>query len=202
MAGLAQTAALLLLASLIGALWAHRLGMVSILAHRQGVRRFQAELPLALGLGSVLGIAIVVLDHGLFMPLSPGVTSATGQASGGLGQPLLLGLFYGGISEEVMMRWGLMTLICWTGFRLLGGGQDKLPEWIAWAGILISAVAFALGHLPAAMQAGLLDSPFLYRILLLNTLAGIVFGWLYWRRSIESACVAHAVVHLCFHALA
>lgn len=201
-AGLVQTAALLLVASFIGAAWAHRLGLVSLLAQRQGIRKFRAELPLALAVGIMLGVAFVALDHWLFMPLSPGFAAATAQASGNPVQTLLLGLLYGGISEEIMMRWGLMTLICWIGVRLFGSGQGELPDWLAWAGILISAVAFALGHLPSAMQTGLLDSLSVVRILLLNTLAGTVFGWLYWRRSLESACVAHAMVHVCFHAFA
>lgn len=29
-------------------------------------------------------------------------------------------------------------------------------------------------------------------------LGGVVFGWLYWRRSLETAMVAHATVHVGF----
>jgi membrane protease YdiL (CAAX protease family) len=36
------------------------------------------------------------------------------------------------------------------------------------------------------------------RILLLNALAGLVFGWLFWRRSLECAMFAHASVHVVF----
>jgi len=200
-AALAQTGVLLLIASVIGAALANRVGMVSILAHRQGFRRLRSELPLAVTLGSLLGITIVVLDQRVFIPLSPGYAAAIHQATASPEQTLLLGLLYGGISEEVLMRWGLMTLVCWLGLRLFGGRRDELPDWVVWASILVSAGVFALGHLPAAMNTGLLDTLFVVRVLLLNSLASIVFGWLYWRRSLESACVAHAVVHVGFHVL-
>ena len=36
------------------------------------------------------------------------------------------------------------------------------------------------------------------RILLLNGLAGIVYGMLFWRRSLESAMVAHMATHVAF----
>jgi membrane protease YdiL (CAAX protease family) len=32
----------------------------------------------------------------------------------------------------------------------------------------------------------------------LNAIGGIVFGWLYWRRSLEAAMVAHASAHVGF----
>ena len=29
-----------------------------------------------------------------------------------------------------------------------------------------------------------------------NTLAGLVFGWLFWRHGLEAAMVAHALAHV------
>lgn len=197
---LLQAAVLLLAASGFGAVFAHRLGLVSILAHRLGVGRLAREIPQALGSGAALGVAITLLDHWLFMPLSNGVVGAN-TLSGSKEQALLLGVLYGGISEEVMMRWGLMTLICWGGMRLLRVRQERMPAWIAWGGIALSAIVFALGHLPAVMLDGMPDAISVIRILMLNTMAGIVFGWLYWRQSIESAFMSHAAVHGCFYLL-
>jgi len=31
---------------------------------------------------------------------------------------------------------------------------------------------------------------------LLNEIAGVIFGWLYWQRSLEAATVAHATFHV------
>jgi hypothetical protein len=36
------------------------------------------------------------------------------------------------------------------------------------------------------------------RTVLLNALGRVVFGWLFWRRSLEAAMVAHGSVHIVF----
>lgn len=199
---LVQTALLLLVACLAGGILAHRLGLVSLLAQRLGFARFREELPLAVVLGAALGGMLVMLDHWVFMPWLGLPETVSPVAGDGAMRALLLGLLYGGVSEEIIFRWGLMTFICWGCMRLAGRHQATLPRWLAWIGIVLSAAVFALAHLPVAGQAGGLDGLTASRLLSLNTLAGIVFGWLYWRRSLESACVAHAVVHVCFWGLA
>jgi membrane protease YdiL (CAAX protease family) len=40
------------------------------------------------------------------------------------------------------------------------------------------------------------------RVIVLNTVAGLVFGWLFWRRGLEAAMVAHATAHLPMQVLA
>lgn len=34
------------------------------------------------------------------------------------------------------------------------------------------------------------------RTVLLNTIVGVALGWLFWRRSLETAMVAHAAFHV------
>ena len=72
-----------------------------------------------------------------------------------------------------------------------------------WLAILVSAVLFGVGHLPAAAMVGMpLTAPVIARVVTLNAFAGIVFGWLFWRRSLEAAMLAHAVTHLSWWAAA
>lgn len=193
---LGQTMALLLAAAWVGSALAHHLGFYSILAHRLGMRRFVAELPVAIGVGVLLGSMIVLLDHWMFMRVSPPVAPFEGRD-----QALLLGVLYGGISEEVMMRWGLMTLICWIGTRLSGHSLSAISWRTAWTGIALSTIVFALSHLPAATQTSDLNAVSIVRIILLNTIAGWGLGWIYWRRSLESAFVAHTMIHVSFYLL-
>ncbi len=200
-AGLVQTALLFLVASLTGAALAHRVGLTSILAHRRGTARFLAGFPLAAGLGASLGCTLAMLDLLVFMPLSPDPPATPPHAAGSREQALLLGVLYGGISEEVMMRWGLMTMICWGLMRLSRKPSPTMPGQIAWTGILASAFLFALGHLPAMGPAGGLEVLPVVRVLVLNTLAGTVLGWIFWKRSLESAFVAHAFVHVSFYVI-
>lgn len=106
---------------------------------------------------------------------------------------LVTKLLYGGITEEILLRFGFMTLVVW-GIWKLG---KKLNPAVYWAGIGISSLVFALGHFPVAFQA--VDSPsvgLLSYILLGNMTGGAVFGYLYWKRGLEAAMIAHMVTHL------
>jgi membrane protease YdiL (CAAX protease family) len=91
------------------------------------------------------------------------------------------------------MRFGLMTLIVWIASKLF---RSTKPI-VYWAGIIISSLLFALGHFPVAYQA--VDNPstgLLTYILLGNTIGGIIFGWLYWKKGLESAFLAHIFAHI------
>ena len=68
-----------------------------------------------------------------------------------------------------------------------------------WRGAL-AAFLFGIGHLPAAVAAGVARAPLQgTRIVVLNMLAGIVFGALYWKVSLEHAMVAHFCADLVLH---
>jgi len=54
-----------------------------------------------------------------------------------------------------------------------------------------------LGHFPIAFQA--IPNPsigLLSYIIIGNTIGGIVFGWLYWKKGLESAFIAHIFTHI------
>jgi membrane protease YdiL (CAAX protease family) len=66
-----------------------------------------------------------------------------------------------------------------------------------WLAIVISALLFGVGHLPyASVVVPALNGVGVVFIVLANTVFGIVFGYLYWRRGLESAMMAHGVAHL------
>jgi hypothetical protein len=111
--------------------------------------------------------------------------------------PLSARLLYGGITEEVLLRWGVMTFLTWLLWRLLQRrGEPVRPVWVSLA-IAASAVLFALGHLPVAhLVLGGFTPGTLAWVLGANTWFGLVFGWLFWRRGLEAAMVAHAMTHL------
>jgi ABC-type sulfate transport system permease component len=62
----------------------------------------------------------------------------------------------------------------------------------------VAALIFAAGHLPVVVSQLELTLAIAARTLLLNTLAGLLFGWLFWRHNLEAAMVAHASTHLGF----
>lgn len=70
-----------------------------------------------------------------------------------------------------------------------------------WLAIVIAAVLFAAGHLPAVAAVSPLTTALIARTLVLNSLAGIAFGWLYWRCGLEAAMVAHFSADLVIHVI-
>ena len=112
---LVQPALLLAAGAAIGAALAHRLGLASHLAGINLRRRFVAELPLAIALGFATGAAIVAADRFLFRAETAAPPTDTARA---IFEALIGGLLYGGLTEEAMMRWGLLSLFAWALVRL------------------------------------------------------------------------------------
>ncbi|WP_300672747.1 CPBP family intramembrane glutamic endopeptidase [Soonwooa sp.] len=103
--------------------------------------------------------------------------------------------FYGGITEEILMRFGIMTFLVWILFKI----SKNKNSWIYWVGIIISSALFGLGHLPVV--ASLVSNPsiqLISYIILGNFIGGLIFGWLYWKKGLETAMIAHIFTHLVF----
>ncbi len=111
--------------------------------------------------------------------------------------PLAAKILYGGVTEEMLMRWGLMTVLVWLPWRFLQKrvGLPRLAYVIG--GILFAALLFGAGHLPAVAAMGAsLTPPVIASVVVGNTAPGLLFGYLYWRRGLEAAILAHAFAHV------
>jgi len=192
-------------ACLLGAFAASRVGLESIVIGSTGGgagiwQRLRNDAGLAVGIGIVGGVLIVVLDAAMM----PFVSQDLPQSVVGATRPTVLDvvayvpvrLLYGGITEELLLRFGLMSILVFVGWRLTGRRADGPQAAVVWAAILIAALLFGLGHLPALAQSVALTPALIVRTVLLNAVAGVLFGWLYWRRTLESAMVAHASFHV------
>lgn len=123
-------------------------------------------------------------------------------ADPGSAMPLAVKLLYGGITEELLVRWGVMTLLLWLGWRTAQRGQGRPAGAVVAVAVLLSALLFAAGHLPAAQAiAGTLTAPVVAFVLVGNTAFGLVAGWLFARRGLEAAVIAHVLAHLLSHPL-
>jgi membrane protease YdiL (CAAX protease family) len=126
--------------------------------------------------------------------LSPGPIAAL---QGQFTPPLFARVLYGGITEEVLLRWGLMTVFTWLTWRFVQRKSGTVKVGLVWLAIVASALLFGAGHLPLAhFLIGSLNGPVVAFVVGLNAAFGVLFGWLYWRRGLESAMVAHAAAHL------
>lgn len=110
----------------------------------------------------------------------------------------LLASIYGGVNEEVLLRLFLFTLIYFVLNKIFRFGGNKRLS-VLWVTNILVALIFGAGHLPAAFKMISPSAFEVFRVLFLNGIAGIVFGWLYWSRGIWTAIAAHFVTDLMIH---
>ena len=70
-----------------------------------------------------------------------------------------------------------------------------------WLVIVVASVLFGLGHLPTTAQLTTLTPLIIARAIVLNGVAGLAFGYLYWKRGLESAMLAHFSADILLHVL-
>jgi len=197
---LIQPAVILSFAVLIGVVLASKVGLSSPVAEALASGRrlgspFKPQILPGI-VGGLLGGAAIVLTALLskqFLPLEV----VTRIAEFGKLLPLPTRLLYGGIVEELLLRWGLMTLLVWAAWRLFQKGHGKpKPAYLILA-ILISAVVFGIGHLPVAyllfQRLSLALTSF---VIVANSIFGLIAGYLYWKKGLESAVIAHMLTHV------
>jgi membrane protease YdiL (CAAX protease family) len=102
-------------------------------------------------------------------------------------------VLFGGIIEEILLRFGLMTLIVWLVSKMT---RSAISSGMYVAGIVIAALLFAVGHLPANAQMLGVSMVTVTRTMLLNVLPGIGFGYLYWKHGLAYAMLGHVTTHV------
>jgi len=195
--GLVQTAVLLAIATGIGLLLAWRVGLGLPIVERWLKKepiqqRLRGILALSIFGGVLVGVIIVGLDLIIFQPLlAEGGIAFPESATPPIWQGILAAL-YGGITEEVLLRLFLMTLLVWIGAKITRSKGGQPATAVLWIATILAAVVFGLGHLPATAALGLpLNGLVITRAILLNGVGGVFFGWLYFARGLESAMLAH-----------
>jgi membrane protease YdiL (CAAX protease family) len=196
-----QTAVLLGVAVSVG-LWAARKSSLrapvsEALVQRRPVGPVVKEFAiLSLIVGTAAALVVVLLDLLAFQPLM------TAAELPQLAEPALwkgaLASLYGGITEELLCRLFLLSalalLLTW-----LSRTRDGLRTWTFWTANLLAALIFGLGHLPATASLLPLTPVVVTRALILNGLLGLAMGWLFWKRGLESAMLAHGVADIVLH---
>jgi len=148
----------------------------------------------ALVSGILLGLVISLSDKTIFA--SSALTGAGGHPPFWAG---VLASIYGAINEEVLLRLFLFTLIYFLLNKIFKRKSTQRLT-VLWGVNVFVALLFGIGHLSAAFK--MLGSPSafeIFRILFLNGIAGLVFGWLYWSRGLWTAITAHFVTDLMIH---
>lgn len=197
---LIQPAILLALAVLAGVALAPKVGLSSPAAEAAalGGPVWPALKPQIVPgiIGGLVGGGAIVAATLLWKPFLSAETAARIAAFGRL-VPLPTRLLYGGITEELLLRWGLMTLLVWAARRLLQrrGGEPKLAYFVG--AILISSLVFGVSHLPVAyLILPEATAALTLFVIVANSIFGLIAGYLYWKRGLESAMLAHMLAHV------
>ena len=189
----AQNLLLLAVVTGVGLLLARRLGLGApileswlyrrTLPNAAGTNLGYAALAGA-GVGVVLAVALIIAT-----PHLPGLPFAT-AARLPVWKRFLAG-FYGGIDEEILTRLFLLSLFAWLGVRFIQRDKKQLSAVTFWSANVTAALHFGLGHLPSASLVMTITPAVVTLALALNGVAAVTFGYLYWKRGLEAAMIAH-----------
>ena len=206
-----QGAVLLAILTAAGLFFANKIGLgapilESLLQKESVAEKLKSIMPISIILGVTASLVIIGLDFFVFQPM---VVQQLGEQANALSQTALkpsawqgfLASFYGGIAEEIQLRLFFMSLLAWLGSFIVKPINGKANNTVLWIANILAAVVFGLGHLPAASLILPLSTLVVIRIILLNSIGGIIFGWLYQTRGLESAMIAHFSADIVLHVI-
>ena len=193
-----QSAVILMVMVMLGAWLSPKIGLGTPLLDAYLQRTWnQLNLGQILGsaaVGGILGGVLLVLFTQISTPhLPPEFLDNAKDFS----PPLYTKLLYGGITEEILIRWGLMSFVVWGSFRLTQSKDSKVRAYHYILGIVVSAFIFGLGHLPvASLLSPVVTNELVAYIIVGNSIFGLIAGYLYWQRGLEAAILGHMLAHV------
>jgi len=110
--------------------------------------------------------------------------------------------FYWWIGEEILLRLFFMTFVVWI-LSKITKIKEKVSDnnKIMWSSIIISAITFGLFHLPIVANIIDLTPLVIIRTITLNWIWGVIFGRIYWKKSLESAMISHFSADIVLHVI-
>ena len=208
---IAQSAVLFGVLIAAGLFFANRVGLSapildSITKGESATDKLRAVLPMSIVVGviaslMILGLELIIFQPALIRELGDAAQALNLQSAQPAAWKGFLASFYGGIVEEVLLRLFVMSLLAWLGSFISKTTEGKPTTAVFWIANILTAVLFGLGHLPATAILIPLTPLVITRAIVLNGLAGVAFGYLYWKRGLESAMIAHFSADIVLHVL-
>ncbi len=183
-----QTAGQMLVMGFFGYILAERIGLLkSFKISKSGL------LP-TIVLTVIGSIIFTALEYGVFANLIPEV-AATYEAKPTIAY-MISCLTYGGVLEEIMMRWFLLSLLSFIIWKLFFRKEQSVPKGVLIGVNIVVALLFAAGHLPTTAMTMGITPLILVRCFSLNSLAGLICGHLYMKHGIQYAMLSHMGFHI------
>lgn len=102
---------------------------------------------------------------------------------------VLSNLFYTGLGQEMLIRWGAMTALVY----VLSSKGKNLSQMNYIIAFVFTAVLYGFSQYGSVADL----TPILWlRMLLLNIMDGILYGWLYYKFHFEAAALSHMLTKL------
>lgn len=101
-------------------------------------------------------------------------------------------VLYNGMGQEILLRWGVMTTIIY----VLSSRGKELNHWVYIIGIVFTSILYAFAQYNSVSTLTNFHFMLVLRILVLNGLDGLLFGWLYYKFHFEAAVLSHVLVNI------
>lgn len=194
--GAIQLLVLAALAAAVGAHLAPKVGLSApfweaVVGPAAIVPALKRQVVVAILLGGVAATGSLMLYYWFFRPRLD-VHDVLRMERVRLRMGVVARVLHGGIVEEVVFRWGVMTGIAWLVGLILGWESPA----VMWVALVASGVIFGLAHLGGARMLGMQRTwSLLGTAVVVNLWVGAICGWLYWQYGLLAAMLAHALVH-------
>ncbi len=193
-----QSSILLVLMVWLGSVFSKKVGLstpviFALARSEDAYKQLKPQIAPAL-IGGILGGVFILIFLGYLAHYLPAEFISAGEK---LAPAWYSKILYGGITEEILIRWGLMSFFVWAIYRLSQKNGSEIKSYNYVLGIILSALIFGLGHLPVAFALStVVTIPLLVYIILGNAVFGLLAGYLYWKRGLECAIGAHMIAHI------
>jgi hypothetical protein len=150
------------------------------------------------GIGAIAGVVCAMVWIWCYYSfIRPNIDKASIAASEEARQQLglLARITSGGITEEIIFRWGLLSLTMWA-----LSGLTNSHAVAFWISIVITGTLFGLAHLPGSLAKGCVPSPLLIASTVIGNLwVSVICGYLFWQYGIIAAIVVHVLFHVIWY---
>ncbi len=169
-----------------------RLGLgAPLIAARLAGRGFEGAAA-RLGTGSALGVGLGLA--GVLVAAVLGGSLASADPAGADVVPLWIGVAQGlsaAVGEELVFRLGLMSILAWLAWRVLPAGDGGPSDLGMWFALGLTAVVFTMVHGAPGGDAAGTALQVAQPMQIVRLLAGVLFGWLFWKQGLEAAMAGH-----------
>lgn len=194
-----QLGALLALAVWTGLRLGPRVGLSAPLIHALAEGRMPWR---GIRVLSLPGVAAGVIGAAWLVTLAMLWPESMAFVDPAYGLPIWSKLLYGAITEELLLRFGLMTAVMWLLWKAFGPNGQRPGRFLGWLAIAIAALlaSAVLVWLGAGLPGGL-SKLVMFQLLACESVYGLLAGWVFWRYGLEAAMLAHVVTYLLSHGL-